>query len=138
MPHKSRVTAIIRRADHILLIHRKREGNEYWVLPGGGVETGEDSEQALLREVLEETGLGVNHYRFLFEQTEPDLRRNRLYMCEVEEGEPKLGGPELVETSATNSYVLEWVDMANFISMDPASIYPDPSRLFRLMAEKFI
>jgi ADP-ribose pyrophosphatase YjhB (NUDIX family) len=43
-----------------LLVERGREPLKgYWSLPGGLVETGEKLEQALRREILEETGLEV-------------------------------------------------------------------------------
>lgn len=41
--------------DRVLLI--KRRDIPVWVLPGGGIEQGEDPEQACARETLEETGL---------------------------------------------------------------------------------
>src|SRR5215208_5343119 len=41
----------------ILLIQRR--DLPVWVLPGGGIETGEKADEAVLREVLEETGLKV-------------------------------------------------------------------------------
>ena len=50
-----RVSAIIVQDSKIVLIHRKKDGQEYWVLPGGHVEDGESPEAALTREVKEET-----------------------------------------------------------------------------------
>lgn len=55
------VDGIIIRDNKILLIKR---GNEpfkgYWALPGGYVDWNESTEEAVAREVLEETGLKVN------------------------------------------------------------------------------
>ena len=54
------VGAIILQNQQVLLVRRGREPLQgYWSLPGGAVETGESLEQALLREVREETSLDV-------------------------------------------------------------------------------
>jgi 8-oxo-dGTP pyrophosphatase MutT (NUDIX family) len=45
------------KAGRILLI--KRRDNKLWALPGGGHDVGETIEQTAVREVKEETGLGV-------------------------------------------------------------------------------
>lgn len=47
--------------DKVLLI--KRRDVPIWVLPGGGIESGETPETACTREVLEETGLTTNCVR---------------------------------------------------------------------------
>ncbi len=60
------VGAIIIDCDHFLLIRRGQEPQKgEWSLPGGAVELGETLEEALRREVLEETGLVVEPVRIL-------------------------------------------------------------------------
>ena len=52
------VGAIARWGDKLLLVRRgKPPGQGYWSIPGGHVESGESWQQAVEREVLEETGL---------------------------------------------------------------------------------
>ena len=61
------VSALIWSKDGKILMGKKdpKQGGVYldcWHIPGGGVEKGEIFENALKREVLEETGLDVKHY----------------------------------------------------------------------------
>jgi 8-oxo-dGTP pyrophosphatase MutT (NUDIX family) len=51
------VRALILRGAEILLVHSRAVGD--WKFPGGGVEALETPEQALVREVAEETGYGL-------------------------------------------------------------------------------
>lgn len=51
------VFALIFDEEHILLSHRR--DIDWWNLPGGGMELGETVDEALRREVREETGLEV-------------------------------------------------------------------------------
>lgn len=67
--------ALILRGDRIVLIERGRQPLKgYWSLPGGAVEAGEQVEEALRREVLEETGLQVEprHLVEVFERITRD------------------------------------------------------------------
>lgn len=49
--------AIVERRGKILLTHWRRGHMHGWTLPGGGIESGEDPRDAVVREVMEETGL---------------------------------------------------------------------------------
>jgi 8-oxo-dGTP diphosphatase len=53
-----RVSAILRWEDRILLCRHEKPGRgEYWLLPGGGVNSGESLVDALYRELVEEVGI---------------------------------------------------------------------------------
>ncbi len=57
MEPRIRVAALLRRGERVLLIRHEKEGREYWLLPGGGVEAGESLIEALQREITEELGI---------------------------------------------------------------------------------
>ena len=52
-----RVSALLRWQGRILLIRHEKPGKEYWLLPGGGVNSGESLVDALRRELREELGI---------------------------------------------------------------------------------
>jgi ADP-ribose pyrophosphatase YjhB (NUDIX family) len=53
-----RVSAILRWQNRILLCRHQKGERSYWLLPGGGVNSGESLVAALHRELREEVGLG--------------------------------------------------------------------------------
>ena len=63
---KVRAVSIVVNNDTILLIHRKSDGKDYYTFPGGGVETGETLEQAVVRELYEETSLRAEIDKLLY------------------------------------------------------------------------
>jgi ADP-ribose pyrophosphatase YjhB (NUDIX family) len=52
-----RVSAIVRWRGRMLLCRHSKLGGDAWLLPGGGVQSGESLVRALQRELWEETGL---------------------------------------------------------------------------------
>ena len=80
--------------DSEVLLGRRRD-IDWWNLPGGGMEVGETVDEALRREVLEETGLQVRVGRLVGVYSKPQKQELVLaLLCEI------VGGV-LVETEET-------------------------------------
>ncbi len=100
---RKRAAAVIVRDGRVLMVHersRRSGGGEWWTLPGGGLEPGETPEQAVRREVFEETGLVVSAARHVLEMPYPSGMTS-VFSVDVADGEPRIGiddgiGPELL------------------------------------------
>ena len=73
-----RVAGILIENNKILLIEHKKNDKKYWLIPGGGVDWGESTAEALIREYKEETNLDVTVDKFLFlsETIAPDKEKH--------------------------------------------------------------
>ena len=59
------VGAVILNSENEVLICRSNKWNQKYVIPGGHIEAGEGMEEALIREVKEETGLEIYDIKIL-------------------------------------------------------------------------
>jgi len=87
---RTRAVTILIKNDEILLMYRKKHGNEYFVFPGGGVEKEEKVEQAVLRELKEETTIEAKIDKLLYHHIYDDNTEQFFYLCNYIKGEPKL------------------------------------------------
>jgi ADP-ribose pyrophosphatase YjhB (NUDIX family) len=90
MIHTAR--AVIFNAEgQLLLIERRKDEEHYFVLPGGQVQDGESAEQAVMREVKEETTLVVAVIKELYANIDELHNHQTIFLCGLVKGsEPRL------------------------------------------------
>lgn len=108
----------------IVLIHRikQKEGKikEYYVFPGGGIEEGETHNEAVIREVLEETGITVKPIKEIY-RVEKDENIHNYILCEYVSGKLGTGdGPEFNSEEYSNSgeYIPEIIKIEDLDKLD--------------------
>lgn len=97
----------------VLLIHRRRNGLEYYVFPGGHRRKGEKPEMVVLREIEEETAVIAGEPKLVFEFR--DYKKDIFdfyYLCNFISGErPHLNGEEAIRNCEENFYEPLWVNL---------------------------
>ncbi|MCI8647447.1 MAG: NUDIX hydrolase [Firmicutes bacterium] len=88
--------------NRLLMVKQSHKERDVWMVPGGGVEEGETSREAGVREMLEETGLKVKMGKLIWHVEEVSAERGQrfvnFFLAEPEGGTLQLGSdPELGE-----------------------------------------
>jgi len=118
-----RVRAIILKNNQLLTIKRVKTNITYFVFPGGGVEPGEELEDAIQRECKEELGVDINIVeKFVSERFDKgEIKQlEHFYLCEIISGELGTGdGPEYDNNSGyEGTHEIEWLNITNLINYD--------------------
>jgi 8-oxo-dGTP pyrophosphatase MutT (NUDIX family) len=109
--------SIIVRDGKIAMIHSRQY--DYYKFPGGGIETGEDPVEAMIRETREEAGLiavpeTVREYGYVHriqksdsDPTEAFVQDNFYYLCDAQDA---VVSQDLDNYESKENYTLEFVD----------------------------
>jgi ADP-ribose pyrophosphatase YjhB (NUDIX family) len=118
---QDRAGVIIVDGDNILLMSRKKEGDEYYCIPGGHIESGETPEQTAIREIKEETTLDIELTEFMVE-LENQGRKETYFFAKNFTGSVKLSGEEAEYNSPENQFELHWVPIS---MLSQLIVYPE-------------
>ncbi len=119
---KHAVRAIVVRDGALLVMHRNKFGHQYYTLVGGSVNHGESPEQALFREIQEETSLQVANPRKVFEEDAgPPYGLQSVYVCDYIAGEITLqpsSEEAQINRLGRNLYTPVWLSLEKLSSVE--------------------
>ena len=104
----------------ILLIHRWKNGEEYFVIPGGGAESGETAVKAAQREIQEELGWSLSEKQLQTAFTFRNGHRLEIYFRATirHTSAPMIQGEEALRSHAQNIYQPEWLDIESIRNLN--------------------
>ncbi|MCL2171218.1 MAG: NUDIX hydrolase [Defluviitaleaceae bacterium] len=126
-----RVTGVLVENGELLLVRQKYNNTREWSLPGGRAENGESLEDAIIREMQEETGLLTQCVKLL-------------YLCEIPDAQPSLIhisflmkriGGEIVFPDNTRD--ANNISCVRFVPIADLAKYGFSEKFARLVAEGF-
>lgn len=130
--NREAVRAIVIDGDQkVALVHVGRDN--YYKIPGGGIDKGEDKIEALKRECIEEAGVDIKEnpqelgYIFEAKRTWEMTQTSYCYIAEVE-GEKK--EPEYTSAETRKNFSFQWVDIEKAIELMKSNIPDDVTLQF--------
>lgn len=122
-----RVAGILIQNNSIALMHRIKNGREYYVIPGGGVEENETNEEATIREIKEEVGIDVKVIKKMYEYK--DEKSSQLfYLVEQTGGVFGTGeGPEFITPNPDKGYY--HMEMISFEDISKINLVPEEIKI---------
>lgn len=97
---------------NVLLIYRERDGEKYYVFPGGGIEEGETKEACIKRECKEELGIAIEIKKYVYEVKGKDFVQH-FFLIRRTAGEIGTGNPEEYDVNRKGG-----IQIPMFVSID--------------------
>ena len=95
-----RAQCLVVRDKKILLMKHRHNNQEWWCLPGGGIDQGETPEKAAIRELKEDCNVEGRIIRMISHNSYKDDDEDYTFLIDIGDQEPKMGAdPELINKS---------------------------------------
>ncbi|WP_139902044.1 NUDIX hydrolase [Clostridium thermarum] len=128
--HREAVRAVIIRDNKLLMVHSNKGDYKF---PGGGINSGESYEEALKREVREETGYIINNIKArigtIISRNIDEYEENAVfemisnyYLCEVSEGQTH---QQLDDYEANLEFCPKWMTLGEVIHLNEEILKQD-------------
>lgn len=128
---------IIVEGEYLYTMFRRKIENgiikEYYVIPGGKVESGESLEETLIRELKEEFNVDIDILEYIG-KNEDENSIAHFYKCNIKLGIPVLGGEEKERCSKDNYYEIRKIKIAD---IENINIFPKDLILKAVNSKKF-
>lgn len=125
MEYRSGALCLVLRDNKILMVkHNRGGGNEYYTLPGGGIEEGETPEQAAIRELREECDVSGRIIKKVSEYPFPlaDHVVLHTFHIDIEDQTPVLGSG-LTEEEKPVLTEVRWMSLDEICERDRAFLW---------------
>lgn len=115
-----RYAGIVIKNKVLLMVHRIKDGYEYYVFPGGHRRQDEQGKDTVMREIYEETGITVTNPKLVFEFKNYEASNvHYYYLCDWKSGDkPKLTGEEIDADSKVDLFDPAWIDLKDIESLN--------------------
>ncbi len=119
---RNRGSALILKNDRVVVIKRNKDGEEYFVFPGGGIEAGETPAQTTKREAFEELGVQIDVKECLEEIEFNGIQY--FFLAEILEGEIGRGLGEEYKDDSRGTYEPMWmaIDDLQYVDIRPRKV----------------
>ncbi|MCL2407517.1 MAG: NUDIX hydrolase [Defluviitaleaceae bacterium] len=125
MAYKNGALCLVVRDSKILMVKHRRGTNEYYTLPGGGIEEGETPEQAAIRELREECSVNGRIIKKLCESLyAPDNNATvYIFQVEIEDDEEPVLNLNLSDEEKQVLIEVRWMELREICERDRAFLW---------------
>lgn len=117
----TRAQCIVHRKNRILMVRHRLNGEEWWCLPGGGVEDGETPADAAIRELKEECCVEGTIVRETCAMTFGPQDEASTFLVDIGSQEPRIGNdPEYQQQVIVD---MKWLTLAEISEQDRAFLW---------------